>query len=124
MYYNVIFFSVRNSTGGIVQFLYGDDGLDPTNIEGKGIPVEPARVLQHVINIFPSRLVECRLELRFKVCTLYNINYVVLICSSTNYNYIIDNVQSSYFRILIHNSCMVLRTIVKLHNYWHTSGLG
>ena len=46
--------SVRNSTGGIVQFVYGDDGLDPTNIEGKGIPVEPERVLRHVISSVPG----------------------------------------------------------------------
>ena len=47
--------SVRNSTGGIVQFKYGGDGLDPTHIEGKGIPVDPVRVMQHVRAMLPSR---------------------------------------------------------------------
>ena len=27
--------TVRNSTGDIIQFLYGADGLDPTYMEGK-----------------------------------------------------------------------------------------
>lgn len=41
--------SVRNSTGGIVQLVYGDDGLDPVSMEGKdGKPCEFARVLNNV----------------------------------------------------------------------------
>jgi len=32
--------SVRNSTGGIVQFRYGDDGLDPACLEGDGQPTD------------------------------------------------------------------------------------
>ncbi|KAL7746501.1 DNA-directed RNA polymerase III subunit C1 (rpo31) [Sorochytrium milnesiophthora] len=43
--------SVRNSIGGIVQFTYGDDGLDPTNIEGDNKPVEFKRNLRHAMNI-------------------------------------------------------------------------
>ncbi|KAJ3291090.1 hypothetical protein HK104_006337 [Borealophlyctis nickersoniae] len=39
--------SVRNSTGGVVQFTYGDDGLDPACIEGSVQPVEFTRNLQH-----------------------------------------------------------------------------
>lgn len=39
--------SVRNSTGGIVQFCYGDDGLDPASMEGEGAPVAFARTLIH-----------------------------------------------------------------------------
>lgn len=39
--------SVRNSTGGIVQFCYGDDGLDPTSMEGDGAPVNFVRNLMH-----------------------------------------------------------------------------
>ncbi|KAG4093895.1 RNA polymerase III largest subunit Rpc1 [Neocallimastix lanati (nom. inval.)] len=31
--------SVRNSTGGIIQFKYGDDGLDPIHMEGGDHPV-------------------------------------------------------------------------------------
>lgn len=41
--------SVRDSVGNVVQFCYGDDGLDPANIEGSEIPVEFSRNLQHAI---------------------------------------------------------------------------
>ncbi|PJF17134.1 DNA-directed RNA polymerase subunit [Paramicrosporidium saccamoebae] len=39
--------SVRNSTGGMVQFCYGDDGLDPACMEGDGAPVNFVRNLMH-----------------------------------------------------------------------------
>ncbi|KAI8580455.1 hypothetical protein K450DRAFT_237114 [Umbelopsis ramanniana AG] len=42
--------SVRNSEGAIVQFRYGDDGLDPMTIEGDGIPVEYERNMNHIRN--------------------------------------------------------------------------
>lgn len=42
--------SVRNSTGGIVQFVYGDDGLDPALMEGEGQPLNFARLLLSVTN--------------------------------------------------------------------------
>lgn len=42
--------SVRNSTGGIVQFVYGDDGLDPALMEGDGQPLNLARLLLYVSN--------------------------------------------------------------------------
>ena len=31
--------SVRNATGGVVQFRYGDDGLDPACLEGDAQPI-------------------------------------------------------------------------------------
>ena len=40
-------FSVRNSEGGVVQFLYGDDGLDPAELEGNALPVEYNRTFRH-----------------------------------------------------------------------------
>ena len=41
--------TVRNSTGGIVQLRYGDDGLDPVSMEGKdGTPVDFRRLLMRV----------------------------------------------------------------------------
>ncbi|PWN44236.1 beta and beta-prime subunits of DNA dependent RNA-polymerase [Ceraceosorus guamensis] len=40
--------SVRNSVGGIVQFEYGDDGLDPAELEGKKLPVEYLRTWRHI----------------------------------------------------------------------------
>lgn len=41
--------TVRNSTGGIVQLLYGDDGLDPVSMEGKdGTPVDFQRLYMRV----------------------------------------------------------------------------
>lgn len=41
--------SVRNAGGCIVQFLYGDDGMDPANMEGKsGEPLNFDRLLMKV----------------------------------------------------------------------------
>lgn len=41
--------TVRNSTGGIVQLVYGDDGLDPVHMEGvDGEPVNFTRVMLNV----------------------------------------------------------------------------
>ena len=39
--------TVRNSVGEIVQFIYGGDGLDPTEMEGHEVPVDFNRVMQH-----------------------------------------------------------------------------
>lgn len=41
--------TVRNAAGGIVQFVYGDDGMDPVVMEGKdGQPVDLQRTLDKV----------------------------------------------------------------------------
>jgi hypothetical protein len=32
----------------IVQFIYGEDGLDPACMEGKDKPIEVHRIFQHV----------------------------------------------------------------------------
>lgn len=40
-------FTVRNSTGGVVQFTYGDDGLDPASLEGDAQPLDFARSWMH-----------------------------------------------------------------------------
>ncbi|TFK64915.1 beta and beta-prime subunits of DNA dependent RNA-polymerase [Pluteus cervinus] len=39
--------SVRNSTGGVVQFQYGDDGLDPACLEGDAQPLDFQRAWSH-----------------------------------------------------------------------------
>ncbi|KAG8836223.1 hypothetical protein FRC17_008959 [Serendipita sp. 399] len=39
--------SVRNSAGGVVQFMYGDDGLDPASLEGEGQPLDFSRSWSH-----------------------------------------------------------------------------
>ena len=39
--------SVRNAVGGMVQFTYGDDGLDPGCLEGDAQPVEFVRAWSH-----------------------------------------------------------------------------
>jgi DNA-directed RNA polymerase III subunit RPC1 len=41
--------SVRNSTGGIVQFEYGDDGLDPAHLEGDAQPIDFERAWNHAL---------------------------------------------------------------------------
>lgn len=39
--------SVRNSVGGVVQFEYGDDSLDPACLEGDATPVQYVRSWAH-----------------------------------------------------------------------------
>lgn len=41
--------TVRNSTGSIVQFRFGDDGLDPTDMEGDAKPVDFERTFRHAV---------------------------------------------------------------------------
>lgn len=41
--------TVRNSSAGIVQFQYGDDNLDPVDMEGKAKPVNFERTFTHAI---------------------------------------------------------------------------
>ncbi|KIK07595.1 hypothetical protein K443DRAFT_86774 [Laccaria amethystina LaAM-08-1] len=43
--------SVRNSTGGVVQFRYGDDGLDPACLEGDAQPIDLDRSWNHSLAI-------------------------------------------------------------------------
>lgn len=47
--------TVRNSVGDIVQFMYGGDGLDPTDMEGKDKPLDYERVFSHVQCSFPMK---------------------------------------------------------------------
>ena len=47
--------TVRNSVGDVVQFMYGGDGLDPTDMEGKDKPLDYSRVFSHVqVKTLPS----------------------------------------------------------------------
>jgi len=46
--------SVRNSESTVVQFTYGDDGLDPASMEGDDRPIEFPRVLKHILNTEPD----------------------------------------------------------------------
>jgi DNA-directed RNA polymerase III subunit RPC1 len=55
--------TVRNSSGTVVQFQYGDDNLDPVDMEGKAQPVQFDRTFSHAItstwnNKEPSLTVE------------------------------------------------------------------
>ena len=45
--------SVRNSNGDVIQFKYGDDYLDPVNMEDNNMPVNFKRLLSHVRCTFP-----------------------------------------------------------------------
>lgn len=48
--------SVRNSVGNVVQFKYGDDGLDPAMLEGDTAPIEFNRSWKHArvsLVVFP-----------------------------------------------------------------------
>ena len=56
--------SVRNSVGGVVQFQYGDDMLDPACLEGDATPVEYVRSWSHACVSFALpckrlRLIAC-----------------------------------------------------------------
>lgn len=46
--------TVRSSTKDIIQFVYGGDGLDPTNMEGKDQPVDFKRVLEDMRTKLPD----------------------------------------------------------------------
>uniref|UniRef100_A0A672Q099 DNA-directed RNA polymerase subunit n=1 Tax=Sinocyclocheilus grahami TaxID=75366 RepID=A0A672Q099_SINGR len=43
--------TVRSSTGDIIQFIYGGDGLDPAAMEGKDEPLEFRRVLDNIRSV-------------------------------------------------------------------------
>lgn len=45
--------TVRNSSSGVVQFTYGEDGLDPSGMEAKDKPIDYGRVLNQVLATFP-----------------------------------------------------------------------
>ncbi|GAB9475396.1 DNA-directed RNA polymerase iii largest subunit [Globisporangium polare] len=47
--------TVRNSEGSVVQFTYGDDGLNPAYMEGDDRPVDFQRLLQHIRSTLPDR---------------------------------------------------------------------
>ncbi|OVA18215.1 RNA polymerase [Macleaya cordata] len=48
--------TVRNANGGVVQFLYGDDGMDPSKMEGKsGTPLNLERLYMKVKATCPAR---------------------------------------------------------------------
>jgi DNA-directed RNA polymerase III subunit RPC1 len=60
--------TVRNSSGGIVQFQYGDDHLDPVDMEGKAKPVHFDRTFSHSVtstwsnaepSLTPAEIREC-----------------------------------------------------------------
>ncbi|KAI9912862.1 hypothetical protein PsorP6_006479 [Peronosclerospora sorghi] len=58
--------TVRNSEGAVVQFIYGDDGLNPAYMEGDARPVDFQRLLTHVWQTVPDRnapgLLPCELR--------------------------------------------------------------
>ncbi|KAI5454682.1 DNA-directed RNA polymerase III subunit C1 (rpo31) [Naganishia albida] len=58
--------SVRNSVGGVVQFTYGDDGLDPACLEGDAVPVAYTRSLSHVLASQPDKGKEGLLPYRIR----------------------------------------------------------
>lgn len=58
--------SVRNSVGGVVQFTYGDDGLDPACLEGDAVPVAYTRSLSHVLASQPDKGIDGLLPYRIR----------------------------------------------------------
>ena len=47
--------TVRDATGNLVQFKFGDDGLDPTNLEGDDSPVDFIRTWTHIQNLIDDK---------------------------------------------------------------------
>ena len=47
--------TVRNSSQGIVQFIFGDDGLSPALMEGSAKPLNFSHTFNHVKRLFPFR---------------------------------------------------------------------
>ncbi|KAJ8503700.1 hypothetical protein OPV22_004586 [Ensete ventricosum] len=48
--------TVRNASGGVVQFIYGDDGMDPAKMEGKdGIPLNMDQLFMKIMATCPPR---------------------------------------------------------------------
>ena len=47
--------TVRDATGNLVQFKFGDDGLDPTNLEGDDSPVDFTRTWTHIQNLIDDK---------------------------------------------------------------------
>lgn len=55
--------SVRNSEGSIIQFIYGDDGLDPVYIEDKpDFPIDLERLILYSRTFFPKIATEACLK--------------------------------------------------------------
>jgi DNA-directed RNA polymerase III subunit RPC1 len=47
--------TVRDAAGNLVQFKFGDDGLDPTNLEGDDSPVDFMRTWIHIQNLIDGK---------------------------------------------------------------------
>jgi DNA-directed RNA polymerase III subunit RPC1 len=47
--------TVRDAAGNLVQFKFGDDGLDPTNLEGDDSPVDFMRTWTHIQNLIDGK---------------------------------------------------------------------
>nr|CCA19646.1 DNAdirected RNA polymerase III largest subunit puta [Albugo laibachii Nc14]CCA23078.1 RNA polymerase III putative [Albugo laibachii Nc14] len=57
--------TVRNSEGAVVQFMYGDDGLNPAFMEGDDRPVDFNRLYEHIRSTIPDK--ESRSLLPFEI---------------------------------------------------------
>src|SRR5271154_1914749 len=47
--------TVRDAAGNLVQFKFGNDGLDPTNMEGDDGPVDLLRTWTHIQNLIDGK---------------------------------------------------------------------
>eukprot|EP00744_Colponema_vietnamica_P003968 GILI01006003.1.p1 GENE.GILI01006003.1~~GILI01006003.1.p1 ORF type:complete len:1223 (+),score=408.56 GILI01006003.1:351-3671(+) len=67
--------TVRTSSGGIVQFVYGDDGLDPMSMEGNSKPIEFAKLLNSVVNTHKHSDERCLLPIQIQQIADYEIKH-------------------------------------------------
>jgi len=61
--------TVRNSSQAIVQFQYGDDHLDPVDMEGKAKPVNFDRTYNHAVTVTWSSTERCLLPYEIRQIT-------------------------------------------------------
>lgn len=47
---NNLYRTVRTSTGWLVQFTYGDDGIEPTFVEDEEAPLNYNRLMINILN--------------------------------------------------------------------------
>ena len=88
-------YSVRNSSGGIVQFKYGDDTLDPTNMEGEGIPVDFERNLLHVLALVSESDYMTVEEVRTSIQQFMNTETIQKNCSAAFIRSVVNFIEKS-----------------------------
>jgi DNA-directed RNA polymerase III subunit RPC1 len=97
--------SVRNSRGDVVQFMYGDDYLDPVNMEDNNRPVNFKRLLSHVRCLFP-----CHHEVTMRP------DDIVELASTTMKGWTAENVSTGFKQDILEFLVQKRETLMKYMN--------